>query len=159
MYTNQGGWNLKTDLNDFKNNIVPYWIEHFFKDPRYLVLKNKPVLSIYEARAFFKNLGKPALDYLKEACKKAGFDGCTVLMEHRNSTVGIMKKMRAIGVEYCYAYTWSTSDLQSQKKRIIAQNILMFTSPKACVADITAFEIVCRYDYVFFTNESQQWQV
>ena len=45
MYTSEvaGG----TNLDDWQRHIIPYWIEYFFKDPRYLKVDGKPVLAIY----------------------------------------------------------------------------------------------------------------
>ncbi len=34
-------------MDDWKYNIVPFLMEHYFKDPRYLVIDNKPVVWFY----------------------------------------------------------------------------------------------------------------
>ncbi len=70
-------------LEAWKKNFVPYFIEHHFKDPRYLVLDGKPVLSVFGAWNFptekkgFGSVSKTreAFDYLREEVKKIGFKG------------------------------------------------------------------------------------
>ncbi len=66
--------------DDFRNNIVPYWIEHYFKDNKYAILDNKPVLYIYNPDKLINILGgvsalKQELDYLDQEAIKNGFDG------------------------------------------------------------------------------------
>jgi hypothetical protein len=96
-----------TNSKDFRENIVPYWIEYFFKDPSYLKLDNKPVLSLYQnTLSNFGAKAKEELDYLREACKKADFDGAVILHESRTSAPGALKTIRRSGVDYVYAYTW-----------------------------------------------------
>ena len=114
MYTNEQGRFFsggKTDAEDFKNNLIPYWIEYFFKDPRYMKIEGKPIFSIYALPNFVANFGgvegaRKALATLREECTKAGFAGVIVLTQYTRADSDVMLTMKAIGVEYCYAYTW-----------------------------------------------------
>jgi hypothetical protein len=115
-----------SNMSDFQNNLVPYWMEYFFKDPRYLKINNMPVISIYTYGSMIDNFGskagaKQALDYLRQQCVNAGFAGAIVLMEYRSSNPADMQNMKDIGVDDIYAYTWGTSDINSQKNANIAQ--------------------------------------
>jgi hypothetical protein len=119
MFTDQGAG--RTNPNDWTNNIIPYWIEYFFKDPRYLKINGKPVVSIYSYADFENDLGgvtggKQATDALRAACAKAGFPGVIILMEERNGSMSVMQQMQAMGVDYCYAYTWGTGDVPTQER-------------------------------------------
>jgi hypothetical protein len=119
MFTDQGAG--QTNPNDWTNNIIPYWIEYFFKDSRYLKINGKPVVSIYSYGDFENNFGgvtggKQATDALRAACAQAGFTGVIILMEERNSSVSAMQQMQAMGADYCYAYTWSTGDVPTQEQ-------------------------------------------
>jgi len=65
-------------MDDWKYNTVPFLMEHYFKDPRYLVIDNKPVAGFFGG---IRNTGDNAVarDYLNTKCIEAGFSGVTLL--------------------------------------------------------------------------------
>ena len=72
-------WKAYVGYDEFTQVLVPRWIE-YFKKPNYYKINNKPVLAIFEMGVFVRGVGGPekakqALEYLRDACKKAGFDG------------------------------------------------------------------------------------
>ncbi|RIE00977.1 Ig-like domain-containing protein [Cohnella faecalis] len=102
------------DSADFRSNIVPYWIEYYFKDPRYLVLDNKPVLSIYSLPSLKRDFGtvqnvKDELDYLRNAAVEAGFDGVILLCTYGGLDVQAMTDRQAAGFDAIYSYNWGYS--------------------------------------------------
>jgi hypothetical protein len=118
MYTNQGAG--RTNADDWKRHLIPYWIEYFFKDPRYLKVDGKPLLAIYHLGNFLHDFGglggaADAITVLRKACRDAGFAGITVLMEDRKAKKGTLQQMKALGIDYCYAYTWGTPNTDHQK--------------------------------------------
>ena len=124
MYTNQGAGD--TNPADWQNHIIPYWIEYFFRDPRYLKIDGKPVLAIYYPDNFLRDFGgaegaHAAVQRLREDCVRAGFPGVIVLMELRSANRDVMQKMKAMGIDYCYAYTWGTGDVNRQRQDNVAQ--------------------------------------
>ncbi|MEG2380139.1 MAG: glycoside hydrolase family 99-like domain-containing protein, partial [Oscillospiraceae bacterium] len=67
----------KNTLEHFKNNLVPFWIEHYLKDENYLKVDNRPIFGIYEYGQFLNDVGgkekaKEALEYFTNECNKAG---------------------------------------------------------------------------------------
>ena len=42
-------------------------------------------------------------------------------MELRNANRDVMQKMKAMGIDYCYAYTWGTADVNRQRQENVAQ--------------------------------------
>lgn len=124
MFTDEGAG--LTNPQDWRDNIIPYWIEYFFKDPRYLKIDGKPVLSIYHLNNLLSMFGgkegaRQAIDTLRDEVAKAGFPGLVVLMEYRGSDRGVMRTMKAIGLDYCYAYTWGTPDAIAQRNNNLAE--------------------------------------
>lgn len=70
--------------NAFRSYFVPFWIENYFKDSRYMVIDNKPVLLVFGINHFINDMGsnaacKTELDYLREEVKKLGFDDLIIL--------------------------------------------------------------------------------
>ena len=124
MCTDEGA--CETNPKDWRENIIPYWIEYFFKDPRYLKIGGKPVLSIYHLGNWQRMFGgaegsRQAIQVLREEMTKAGFPGIIVLMEHRGADANVMRAMKDMGVDYCYAYTWGTPDAAAQRRKNLAQ--------------------------------------
>lgn len=124
MYTNQGAGDTNPD--DWQHHIIPYWIEYFFKDARYLKVDGKPVLAIYYPDFFLRDFGgvegaRRAIERLRDDCVQAGFPGVIVLMELRTSNRDVMQTMKAMGIDYCYAYTWGTGDVNRQRQENAAQ--------------------------------------
>lgn len=124
MFTDDGA--CETNPQDWRENIIPYWIEYFFKDPRYMKIDGKPVLSIYHLGNFLRMLGgndgaRQAIQLLRDEVAQAGFPGLVLLMELRSPDANAMRTMKSIGVDYCYAYTWGTPDVNAQRHNNIAQ--------------------------------------
>ncbi|MFI5380450.1 MAG: glycoside hydrolase family 99-like domain-containing protein [Tepidisphaerales bacterium] len=124
MCTDEGA--CETNPQDWRENIIPYWIEYFFKDPRYLKIDGKPVLSIYHLGNWQRMFGgaegsRQAIGVLRDEMKKAGFPGIIVLMEYRGADARVMRTMKEMGVDYCYAYTWGTPDAGAQRRNNLAQ--------------------------------------
>lgn len=75
----------KTNSADFRDNIVPFWLEYYFSDPRYLVIDNKPILSVFRVAPLLQLFGgtvagvKAEIDYLRFAVQARGFDDIILL--------------------------------------------------------------------------------
>jgi hypothetical protein len=96
---------------DFLNNLLPFWIETYFKRPSYLKIDNKPLLFIYRPEYLVDDLGsvekvKQALGKAREACKQAGFDGLYILGEYRGTDPRPLQLMVDEGLDYAFQYCW-----------------------------------------------------
>ncbi len=95
----------QTNSTDFRQNIVPYLIEYYFRDPRYFCIDGKPVFCIYNSRTLISNFGsataaKAELDYLRTAIQAIGFPDVVYL------TIGVAPEAAQLGIagEYAYSY-------------------------------------------------------
>ncbi len=69
---------------DLLENLMPYWIEKFFRHPSYVKLDNKPLLYIWVPNWVTRDLGgsdgvKEAFREMREMCRRAGFDGLWIV--------------------------------------------------------------------------------
>ncbi|MFA5676556.1 MAG: glycoside hydrolase family 99-like domain-containing protein [Christensenellales bacterium] len=103
-------WRAGVTLDEFKNVLVPRWIE-YFKKPNYYKVDGKPVLAIYLLnRVFVLGVGgeenaKVALKYLDDQCKKAGFKG--VFLMATESRWNKVENPREFGIDALFNYNWS----------------------------------------------------
>ncbi|MDR0870872.1 MAG: glycoside hydrolase family 99-like domain-containing protein [Planctomycetaceae bacterium] len=112
MWENQSkGHSGIADEKDLVENLIPYWMEKFFKRDNYLKVDNKPVLFVYRPEVVVDDLGseekaKHAFDLIRDACKKAGFDGLYILGEYRGLDARVLQQYKRIGLDYTFAYCW-----------------------------------------------------
>ena len=95
-----------TCLDDFKNNLVPYWLDYFFSDPRYMRIDNKAVMSCFGVWCVERDLGgaenvREGLQYLRDEVKKLGYDDLIVMGCHADPN-----QLKNLGFDAFHAYHW-----------------------------------------------------
>lgn len=114
-------------MDDWKENIVPYWIEWYFKDDRYLVVDNKPVVAMYWLPKLITNFGslentKAAMEYLDSVCRAEGFDGVYLLFQSDSRDPAIHEQCKYVGADAVFCYTAKSDNAQGQKAQFAAQS-------------------------------------
>ena len=99
------------DERDLFTNLLPYWMENYFKHPSYLKVDNKPVLFIYRPEFLVDDLGgvtnvAKAFARMRQVCREAGFDGLYLLGEYRGADPKHLALMKSLGLDYTFAYCW-----------------------------------------------------
>jgi len=99
------------DEKDLMTNLMPFWIENYFKHPSYLKIDNKPVLFIYRPAFLIQDLGGvqnvvKAFGKMRQACRDAGFAGLYLLGEYRGLDPKHLTLMKRLGLDYTFAYCW-----------------------------------------------------
>ncbi len=121
------------DKQDLLENLMPYWIENHFKDPNYIVVDGKPVISFYRRQDFIDAVGGPenanlAIAEMKKMTKEAGFEGLTILMAHHwGSIYDMHNELDEIGVDGIYSYhvpTFGRGALDPSKMSYTNEEIL-----------------------------------
>ncbi|MBR5627269.1 MAG: glycoside hydrolase family 99-like domain-containing protein [Thermoguttaceae bacterium] len=115
-----------SDEADLMETLFPWWMENYFKRDNYLKVDNKPVLFIYRPEFLINDLGsdenvRQAMDKMREACKKEGFDGMYILGEYRGTDPNHLQMMKNLGLDYTFAYCWPVSNSPSPAEAIKAQ--------------------------------------
>ena len=127
MWENQSrGTSGVADERDLMTNLLPYWIETYFKHPSYLKVDNKPVLFIYRPEFLVKDLGsiekvQSAFAKMRQACREAGFDGLTLLGEYRGLDPKHLALMKQLGLDYTFAYCWGIPNSPTPEQAVQAQ--------------------------------------
>jgi hypothetical protein len=115
-----------SDENDLMQNLLPFWIDNYFKHPTYLKVDNKPLLYIYRPEFLVQDLGgvdkvRQAFDKMRQACKDAGFDGLYLLGEYRGLDPKHLQLMKDLGLDYTFAYVWPVGGSPAPDKAIETQ--------------------------------------
>jgi hypothetical protein len=127
MWENQSrGTAGVADERDLMTNLLPFWMENYFKHPGYLKVDNKPVLFIYRPEFLIKDLGsieavRRAFDRMRQACRDAGFAGLYLLGEYRGLDARHLALMKQLGLDYTFAYCWHIPNSPTPQQAIKAQ--------------------------------------
>ncbi len=127
MWENQSrGQAGVADEGDLMRNLLPFWMENYFKHPGYLKVDNKPVLFIYRPEFLADDLGgvanvAKAFAGMRQACREQGFDGLYLLGEYRGLDPNHLKLMRSLGLDYTFAYCWHVGGSPTPERASQAQ--------------------------------------
>lgn len=111
---------------DLMKNLLPFWMENYFKRTNYLVVDNKPVLFIYRPEFLVEDLGsiekvRSAFDKMRQASRNEGFDGLWLLGEYRGTDPKHLELMKSLGLDYTFAYCWHVTNSPGPQEAIDAQ--------------------------------------
>lgn len=106
---------------DLLENVLPFWIENYFKNPSYLKLDGKPVLYIYSVVNLIQQLGgieqtASVLEEMRAQTSRAGLSGLIVLGEYRGDDIPSQERIRASGYDGMWAYGIEDVSLLSKRK-------------------------------------------
>jgi hypothetical protein len=70
--------------DDLLDNLMPYWLQHYFSHPSYVKVDGRPVLFIWVPGNVTRDLGgsekvRQAFDRMRAACVKAGLPGLHIV--------------------------------------------------------------------------------
>jgi len=119
-------------LKDLENNLMPYWIEHYFSRPNYLKVDNRPVLFVYRVRPLLDHFGsaervRELFDRMRELCRDAGFDGIVLPAGSRFQPSDLPTWTVACGLDYAFAYGWHMQVNGSPPEQIIRSQLFSMT--------------------------------
>ena len=100
-----------TDEEDMIENLMPFWMETYFKRDNYLIIDNKPVLFVFDAwnrlAKCFKSAEtqKATFDACREYAKKFGFDGMIFAYNNRSLEKADFDDIMARGYDFRFGYS------------------------------------------------------
>ena len=114
------------DENDLLINLVPYWIENYFRHPSYLKIDGRPLLFIYRPEFLIRDLGSvakaaAALEHVRARCRRAGFAGIYLLGEYRGVQPKPLQVMKQLGLDYSFAYCWPVPNSPTPRQAVAQQ--------------------------------------
>jgi hypothetical protein len=93
----------------FRNHVVPFWFENYFKRENYLIIDNKPVVYIYDnSRQLWDSMAVEEMRAMYEDCrayaKTQGFDGMIFMMQDPYWCEDKFKEPEERGYDGCFYY-------------------------------------------------------
>ena len=95
------------DMEAWKESFVPYFIENYFKDERYMTVDNMPLFFVYGKGALADAMGgvdvvREMFDYMEAEVQKLGFDGIVYV----TSEVTSSEETADMGYDATWTYNW-----------------------------------------------------
>lgn len=125
----------ETSRDDLLDNLLPFWIENYFKRPNYLLIDGSPLFAIYDVNRFISDLGGPeearaAIDAMRSACRDAGFEGLYLLGQScwggPQDLKNQVKAVHSAGMDNSFAYHWPTfTGVFGAELRPAAEQVMM----------------------------------
>ena len=108
-------------FEDIRDYYIPYFIDYFFSDPRYMQIDGKAIMSIYAPDKLARDVGgvevlKKCLDLLKQEVRKLGYKDLIIMCCGDSSPA-----YRECGMDAVHAYNWGHQgyDPAFTKERIL----------------------------------------
>ena len=99
-----------TNETDMIENLMPFWMETYFKRGNYLIIDNKPVLFVYQQQRLSEcfesaESQKKTFDACREYAKQCGFDGMIFGACYYRSEKDFHDDLMARGYDLRFGYT------------------------------------------------------
>ncbi len=98
-----------TTPTDMIENVMPFWMENYFKRGNYLIIDNKPVVFIYAWRELAKAFKSPeeqkqVFELCGDYCRAHGFDGIIFSAQEDTIDDETHPELVARGFDFMFAY-------------------------------------------------------
>ncbi len=142
--------------NDLIENLMPYWIEVFFKNPNYFKTADGiPVFYVYNYSNFMSAIGdvnkdgatntadvKVATDKMREMCVEAGLPGLYLAAEDRASSASTVRNIENCGFDSLFAYTFSTGTYNVSDDETFASAKNVMLNQREAITDTEKFAVI-----------------
>lgn len=121
--TSYASHNGVRDGDEVLKEILPYWIEKYFRQTTYLKIDDKPLLFVTKPGSLEEQLGGPSetrkvLDAMRAICRESGFAGLTIIGCVPTAKPRLQERMKKAGYDATSAYDlWTDGWKNSTKDR------------------------------------------
>ena len=128
MFETQERWGA-SDSEDMIQNLMPFWLETYFKRENYLKIDNKPVLFLYDTHYQLANAfgsaaeQKRVFDLCREMAKAHGFDGMIFAAEYRKDDLTVLDDLRTRGYDFSFFYCHSVKKDYPTDEEVIKEQL------------------------------------
>ena len=146
-----------TDEKDMLENLMPFWMENYFRRDNYLKIDNKPVLFFFNPQRLAKECfdsaerQKATFDACREYCRAHGFDGMVFAPCNTELTMAACEDAVERGFDFRFGYNSGyrapvdyyddEDDIVKQQcelyKQRLANDPMRFIPTASCFADAT----------------------
>lgn len=156
MMCNGPGMASWYSYDDIINNLMPYYIEVFFKNPNYSKTPDgKPIFYIYDYNLLFSQCGDinndGKADYLdiiklfaemEQMCIEAGFPGIHIGTEYRGNSSAVVQQIEKCGYDYIFGYTWHPTAYNMTNDEVLAMTKNMMLSQRSALKPNSGTQII-----------------
>ena len=153
MFETQNRWGA-TNETDMIENLMPFWMENYFKRDNYLKIDNKPVLFVFDIQDQLKNSFESAekqgetLEKCREYAKEYGFDGMIFAVDYQRADMSALDEYKLQGYDFSFSYGWGVFDapLRMSEDEAIEEQMYHLNIRKEYDPDYFVATASCSYD-------------
>ena len=99
-----------TARDEWRNVVIPFWVDYYLSDERYMAVDNKAVFGFYAVEDLIKIFGGPEatkveMDYLRQVCVDLGYDGAIFIGFVDLNSPERMANVKAAGMDMGTIYS------------------------------------------------------
>lgn len=124
-----------TNEEDMIDNLMPFWVENYFKRENYLKIDNKPVLFVFQQQRLEEECFKTAesqrraFDACREYAKRVGFDGMIFASCDYSNQKDVHDELMKRGYDFRFGYSsgyLAPCDFYSDEEDIVNSQCELF---------------------------------
>lgn len=124
-------YNVVVSSKVFREKVVPFWVEYYLKDSRYMTIDNKPLIGVYQWSYLVQSFGsaegvRAELDYVRQVCRSLGYDGAIWMIQCSDLDEKSLQEVSKLGFDVMYRYSWggTSYNIQNQIDKMETQKKL-----------------------------------
>lgn len=173
MLENNGYNSAIQTTEDFFNTELPFYIEYYFKDPRYFKVGGRPIIFVYNLDNFYAAMGKTreeqkaGIERFRQECIDAGVGNPYIAMRGASQySAEYLKQAKEMGIEAISMYGFGpneTPKLQEEKWQETIYNnsetkldVIPQFAPTRC--DVAWYDPTVSWRGVGFQSEKEDYK-